>query len=353
MMKVDKNEIIELLRQLIAAESFSKTEDKTADIIEQYFINKNMIANRLINNVWVKNKSFDVLKPTVLLNSHHDTVKPNSQYTKNPFLPIVEDGKLFGLGSNDAGGALVSLLACFLHFYDSTELEFNIIFAATAEEEISGKNGIELLLPQLGNISFGIVGEPTMMEIAIAEKGLLVIDCFANGITGHAAREDGVNAIYEAMRDIEWFHTFQFPKKSDLLGPVKMSVTMIQAGIQHNVVPEICNYTVDIRTTDAYTNEEILGIIREHISSDILPRSIRLNPSSISKSHPLIKAAGHLAINMYGSPTTSDQALMNFPTIKMGPGDSARSHSADEFIFLNEIEDGIDLYINLLNTIKL
>lgn len=352
-MKAIKEDVILLLQKLITIESFSKTEDKTADAIEAFLKNKNVVTNRYLNNVWAKNNYFDDSKPTILLNSHHDTVKPNAQYTKNPFDPIIEDGKLYGLGSNDAGGPLVSLLACFLHFYNQTDLKFNLIFAATAEEEISGKNGIEILLPKLGDIYFGIVGEPTKMDIAIAEKGLLVIDCVAHGISGHAAREEGVNAIYNAIKDIEWFRTFNFPETSETLGPVKMTVSMIQAGLQHNIVPDSCSFTVDIRTTDLYSNEAVLDVIKQHISSTINPRSIRLNSSSVDKNHPMLQAGKLLQRNLYGSPTTSDQALMSFSTFKMGPGDSARSHTADEFIYINEIEEGIDLYIQLLTNYNL
>jgi acetylornithine deacetylase len=352
-MKAIKEDVILLLQKLITIESFSKTEDKTADEIEVFLKNKNVVTNRYLNNVWAKNNYFDDSKPTILLNSHHDTVKPNAQYTKNPFEPIVEDGKLYGLGSNDAGGPLVSLLACFLHFYNHRDLKFNLIFAATAEEEISGKNGVEILLPKLGDIYFGIVGEPTKMDIAIAEKGLLVIDCVTHGISGHAAREEGENAIYKAIKDIEWFRTFNFPETSETLGPVKMTVSMIQAGLQHNIVPDSCSFTVDIRTTDLYSNEVVLEVIKLHISSTINPRSIRLNSSSVDKNHPMLHAGKLLQRNLYGSPTTSDQALMSFSTFKMGPGDSARSHTADEFIYINEIEEGIDLYIQLLTNYNL
>ena len=352
-MKTIKEDVILLLQKLITIESFSKTEDKTADEIEAFLKNKNVVTNRYLNNVWAKNNYFDDSKPTILLNSHHDTVKPNAQYKKNPFDPIIEDGKLYGLGSNDAGGPLVSLLACFLHFYNETDLKFNLIFAATAEEEISGKNGVEILLPKLGEIYFGIVGEPTKMDIAIAEKGLLVIDCVAHGISGHAAREEGENAIYKAIKDIEWFRTFNFPETSETLGPVKMTVSMIQAGLQHNIVPDSCSFTVDIRTTDLYSNEVVLEVIKQHISSTINPRSIRLNSSSVDKNHPMLQAGKLLQRNLYGSPTTSDQALMSFSTFKMGPGDSARSHTADEFIYINEIEEGIDLYIQLLTNYNL
>ncbi len=352
-MKAIKEEVILLLQKLITIESFSKTENKTADAIEEFLKNKNVETNRYLNNVWSKNKYFDNSKPTILLNSHHDTVRPNSQYTKNPFEPIIQDGKLYGLGSNDAGGPLVSLLACFLYFYNQSDLKFNLIFAATAEEEISGKNGVEILLPKLGNIYFGIVGEPTKMDIAIAEKGLLVIDCVSYGISGHAAREEGENAIYKAIKDIEWFRTFNFPEMSETLGPVKMTVSMIQAGLQHNIVPDSCSFTVDIRTTDLYSNEAVLELITKNITSTINPRSIRLNSSSIDKNHPMLSAGKLLQRNLYGSPTTSDQALMSFSTFKMGPGDSARSHTADEFIYLHEIEEGIDLYIQLLTNYNL
>ncbi|MDQ3016185.1 MAG: M20 family metallo-hydrolase [Bacteroidota bacterium] len=348
-MKTFQEEAIALLQKLISLESFSKTEDRTADAIEAFLKEKGIATQRYLNNVWASNKYFDEAKQTLLLNSHHDTVKPNSQYTRDPFAPVIENGKIFGLGSNDAGGPLVSLLACFLHFYDRSDLNFNLIYAATAEEEISGKNGVEAILPKLSTIHCGIVGEPTKMEIAIAEKGLLVIDCVAHGIAGHAARDEGENAIYLAMKDMEWFRTFAFPKVSETLGPVKMTVSMISAGIQHNIVPGTCAFTVDIRTTDEYSNAEALHIIEQNVTCSVVARSLRLNASSIPEDDPLVIAGITLGIKLYGSPTTSDQAVMHFPTIKMGPGDSARSHTADEFIYLSEIEDGIHTYINLLN----
>jgi len=350
-MKTLKEEAISLLQKLISIESFSRTENKTADAIASFFQSKNISTHRFLNNVWAFNKHFDATKPTILLNSHHDTVKPDVHYTRNPFDPAIEGGRLFGLGSNDAGGALVSLLACFLHFYDQPGLKFNLLYAATAEEEISGKNGVEALLPKLGEIYFGIVGEPTNMEIAVSEKGLLVIDCIVTGIAGHAARDEGDNAIYKALKDIEWFRTFKFPNVSGTLGPVKMTVSMIQAGTQHNVIPASCQFTVDIRTTDLYSNQEVLAIISRNISCAVQPRSLRLNSSSVPKEHPVVRAGLLSGRTLYGSPTTSDQALMNFPTFKMGPGDSARSHTANEFIFIQEIEDGIDLYIQLLNNL--
>jgi acetylornithine deacetylase len=287
------------------------------------------------------------------LNSHHDTVKPNAGYTLDPFSPIEKDGKLYGLGSNDAGGALTSLIATFLYFYEMPNLAYNIVLAATAEEEISGKNGIACILPELGNLEFAIVGEPTLMQLAVAEKGLMVIDCISHGKSGHAAREEGENAIYKAMNDIVWFRTYRFPKVSEWLGKVKMSVTIIQAGTQHNVVPDTCKFTVDVRVTDCYRNEEIIEIIKENVKCEVVPRSVRLTPSSISMSHPIVQMGLQLGRKPYGSPTTSDQALLNIPSLKLGPGDSARSHTADEFIYLHEIEAGITLYVKMLEGVVL
>ncbi len=344
-------EALQLLQQLISIESYSKTENKTADVLELFLNNKNIETNRLLNNVWAKNKFYDITKPTILLNSHHDTVKPNSNYTKNPFEPTIENEKLFGLGSNDAGGALVCLLATFLYFYNEPSIQYNLIFVASAEEENSGLNGIEIVLPQLGTIDFGIVGEPTLMQMAIAEKGLMVLDCVANGIAGHAAREEGDNAIYKALQDIHWFQHYTFENISDTLGKVKMSVTIINAGTQHNVVPSQCSFTVDVRSTDLYSNTAILNIVKQHVNCTVTPRSLRLNPSSIALEHPIVQSGIKLGRSYYGSPTTSDQALMPFATLKMGPGDSARSHTADEFIYVNEIKEGINIYIDLLKNI--
>ncbi len=345
-------ESITLLKQLIATPSFSKEEHHTANILAQYLRDKGCEAQVKMNNVWAKNHSFDPSKPTLLLNSHHDTVKPNKGYTLDPFTPIEEDGKLFGLGSNDAGGPLVSLLATFLHFNDHKDIPFNIIFAASAEEEISGRDGIELLLPDLGPIAFGIVGEPTQMQMAVAERGLMVLDCVAEGKAGHAARNEGENAIYKALQDIEWFRHFQFPRVSDLLGPVKMSVTVIETDNKaHNVVPAQCRFVVDVRVNELYTFEEVLDEIRAHVQSQVQPRSTRLRSTSIALDHPLIEAGISLGRSYYGSPTTSDKALMNFPTLKMGPGDSARSHTADEYIYVDEIYAGIELYIQLVNLV--
>lgn len=342
---------VELLQKLITTQSFSKEEEGTADIIEQFLKEKGIIPTRKINNVWARNKHFDEAKPTILLNSHHDTVKPNSGYTRDPFDAKIEDGKLHGLGSNDAGGCLVSLIAAFLYFYERDDLKYNFCLAATAEEEISGLNGIELVVPDLGKLDFGIVGEPTLMQLAVAERGLMVLDCVAHGKAGHAAREEGENAIYNAMKDIEWFRTFQFEKESDAFGPIKMSVTVINAGSQHNVVPASCNFVVDVRVTDAYRNEEVLEIIREHVKCDVKARSTRLKPSSISRNHPIVHAGISLGRTTYGSPTTSDQSLLDIETIKIGPGDSARSHMADEFVYVDEIKEGIELYVAMLEKI--
>ncbi len=347
------NIALELLQQLISIPSFSKEEDKTANLLMGFFKFHGMEAYRKGNNVWAKNKFFDTTKPTILLNSHHDTVKPNPGYTRNPYSADIENGKLYGLGSNDAGGPLVSLIMTFFYFYNQQNLKNNLVIAATAEEEISGVNGIEMIWNELPKIDFAVVGEPTLTDIAVAEKGLLVLDCLAKGKAGHAAREEGVNAIYKALKDIEWFRNYQFPKISDSLGSVKMSVTVIQSGQAHNQVPAECKFTVDVRVTDVYTLEEVLEIINRHVTCEVAPRSLRLRSSGVPEDHALVLAAKSLGKNLYGSPTTSDQALIPVPSIKMGPGDSARSHSADEFIFTKEIEEGIESYISLLEKIIL
>lgn len=347
-----KKEAVELLKKLIATPSLSREEDKTAYVIEEFFRERNIPFSRLENNVWSRNLHFDQSKPTILLNSHHDTVKPNISYTRNPHEPAIEGDILYGLGSNDAGGPLVALLATFVHFYYDSSLPFNLIFAASAEEEISGKNGIELLLTKLPKITFGIVGEPTSLELAIAEKGLMVLDCLVKGKAGHAARDEGENAITKAMKDISWFQTFEFPKISEALGKMKMSLTVIQSGSQHNVVPDECKFTVDVRVTDVYSLSEALEIIRSHVSCEVTPRSVRLNSSGISKNHPIFQVAQKINLKTYGSPTLSDQALMPFETVKIGPGESARSHTADEFIKISEINAGIDLYVKILKELK-
>jgi len=345
------NDSLDLLQRLIATPSFSKEEDKTAAILEDFFKARNIQPIRIGNNIIVKSGRFNPALPTVLLNSHHDTVRPNTNYTRDPFKPEIIDGKLYGLGSNDAGGPLVSLISTFLHYHDQENLKYNIVFAASAEEEISGTGGIESIWPSLGPIDFAIVGEPTLCELAIAEKGLMVLDCVAKGKAGHAAREEGVNAIYEAIKDIDWIQRYKFPKESPTLGKIKMTVTVINAGKQHNVVPGDCEFVIDVRVTDMYTLEEVLEIIQQNIKSTAKPRSMRMRPSGISQDHPLVLSGKKLGLKMYGSPTTSDQALIPVPSVKIGPGDSARSHSADEFIFVEEIRKGINTYIQLLDNV--
>lgn len=340
---------VDFLKRLIETPSLSREEENTRLLFEEIFLERGIQFETIKNNIWCKNRHYDENKPTILLNSHHDTVKPNVSYTRDPYKAEVTEGKLFGLGSNDAGGPLVALLAAFLHFYDKEDLPYNLLFAASAEEEISGKNGIELLLNHLPKIDLAIVGEPTLMDMAVAEKGLMVLDCTAHGVAGHAAREEGENAIYNALKDIEWFRTFEFPEVSETLGKVKMSVTLVNAGTQHNVVPDTCTFVVDVRATDAYSLNETLEIIRQRVKSNVIPRSVRLNPSGISLNHPIVQRGLELGMKPYGSPTLSDQALIPFTSIKIGPGDSARSHTADEFIYVHEIEDGIQKYIALLD----
>ncbi len=346
-----KANCLDLLKRLIQTPSFSRKEEDSAAILEAFYTEYNLHYFRKKNNIWMYNKYFDESKPTILLNSHHDTVMPNPGYSRDPFAADIEDGKLFGLGSNDAGGCLVSLIATFIYYYECEDLRYNLCLATTAEEEISGREGLEMIIPDLGNLDFAIVGEPTQLNLAIAERGLMVFDCVAHGKAGHAAREEGENAIYKALNDIEWFRSFRFPKESKLFGPIKMSVTVINAGSQHNVVPAKCEFTVDVRVTDVYSNEEVLDIVRSHVSCDVNPRSVRLKPSSISETHPVVKAGLALGKVTYGSPTTSDQALLSIPSLKVGPGDSARSHMADEFIYVEEVKEGIDFYIALLQTI--
>jgi acetylornithine deacetylase len=351
-MKLQPDELaINLLEQLIACPSFSKEEDKTAVVLEGFFKQFDIPTERKGNNVWARNKYFNNELPTILLNSHHDTVRPNSAYTRDPFTPEIADDKLYGLGSNDAGGPLVCLVLAFMHFYEMRNLKYNLVVAATAEEEISGSEGIESIWNLLPTIDFAIVGEPTLCEIAIAEKGLMVLDCTVKGKAGHAAREEGVNAIYEAIKDIEWLKTYKFGKISPTLGEVKMTATVINAGRQHNVVPAECHYTVDVRVTDQYSLEEVLETIRTNVKASVTPRSLRMRSSGIPSDHPLVSAAKLLQIPMYGSPTTSDQALIPVPSVKIGPGDSARSHTADEFIYVAEIVKGIDTYIGLINAV--
>ncbi|HUH28199.1 M20 family metallo-hydrolase [Gelidibacter sp.] len=343
---------IALLKNLIEIPSFSSEEDKTAELIEQWFQKFNIDYKRTINNVWALNKHFDESKPTLLLNSHHDTVKPNSAYTKDPFKAIVEDSKLYGLGSNDAGGCLVSLIATFTYFYEQPDLKYNLVIVASAEEESSGPHGLNSMLKMIPKIDVAIVGEPTLMQLAIAEKGLVVFDAKVKGTPSHSAHPNDDNAIYNCISVLQWFKDYKFEKVSDVLGEVKLTVSQINAGKQHNAVPAEVDLVVDVRVNDRYTNAEIVEILQKEAPCDsIIPRSLRLNSSSIPKEHALVQAGIALGRGTYGSPTLSDQAVLTCPSLKLGPGDSTRSHSADEFIYISEIEEGIELYVKLLQEI--
>lgn len=343
---------IALLKNLIETPSFSSEEDQTAQLIEQWFQKYNIDYKRTVNNVWAINKHFDASKPTLLLNSHHDTVKPNTAYTKDPFKAIVENGKLFGLGSNDAGGCLVSLIATFTYFYGQQNLNYNLVVVASAEEESSGPNGLNSMLKVIPRVDVAIVGEPTLMQLAIAEKGLVVFDAKVKGTPSHAAHPNDDNAIYNCISVLQWFKDFKFEKSSTALGDVKLTVSQIKAGKQHNAVPAEVDLVVDVRVNDCYTNAEIVAILqKESPCHSIIPRSLRLNSSSIPKEHALVQAGIKLGRETYGSPTLSDQAVLTCPSLKLGPGDSTRSHSADEFIYINEIEEGIALYVKLLKEI--
>ena len=340
---------IDLLKELISIQSFSSEEDKTADAIENWFKSFNIPFKRHINNVYAVNKYFDESKPTLLLNSHHDTVKPNSAYTRDPFNPHIEDGKLYGLGSNDAGGPLVSLIATFTHFYAEENLNHNILMVASMEEETAGPNSLRGLLEILPKIDVAIVGEPTLLDLAIAEKGLIVFDAVIKGTPSHAAHPNDDNSIYNTIEVLEWFKNYKFDKVSEALGEVKMTVTQINAGTQHNVVPAKVELVIDVRVNDKYTNAEIAELLKKEAPCELKERSLRLNSSAISKDHPLIKSGIALGRKTYGSPTLSDQAALSCQSLKLGPGDSTRSHSADEYIYVKEIEDGIDLYIKILD----
>jgi acetylornithine deacetylase len=342
-------EAIDTLKGMIARPSFSKEEKEVADYLESVWQTDGYAVHRKGNNVWITADGFDPCKPTLLLNSHIDTVKPVEGWSRNPFTPEEsEDGRLYGLGSNDAGASVVSLYAAFRRL-SAKEQPYNLIFLASCEEEISGREGIESVLADLPPVAFALVGEPTGMQPAVAEKGLLVLDCTARGKAGHAARSEGINAITLAMKDIEWFSTYRFPQESSLLGPVKMSVTMIHAGTQHNVIPACCEFTVDIRTNEFYTNEHLYGFIRTQVQSEVKARSLRLNSSRTDMQHPFIRRTLLLGKTPFGSPTLSDQALMPFPSVKMGPGDSARSHTANEYIRLMEIREAIETYVRLMD----
>lgn len=340
---------IDLLKKLISIQSFSSEEDKTADAIQEWFMEFDIPYERIHNNVFAKNKFWDENKPTLLLNSHHDTVKPNKAYTKDPFHPHIEDGKLYGLGSNDAGGCLVSLIATFTHFYAEKNLNHNILMVASMEEESAGENSLRGLLPSLPTINVAIVGEPTLMDLAIAEKGLIVFDAVVKGTPSHAAHPNNDNSIYNTIEVLEWFKNFKFQKTSEALGDVKMTVTQINAGSQHNVVPSQVELVIDVRVNDAYTNQEIADLLKAQAPCELQERGLNLNSSKIDKEHGLVQSGIALGRKTYGSPTLSDQAALTCQSLKLGPGDSTRSHSADEYIYVHEIEEGIDLYIKILN----
>ena len=339
---------LDLLKQLISIPSFSSEEDKTADAIQDWFKAFDIPFQRDINNIYAINEHFDESKPTLLLNSHHDTVKPNSAYTKDPFHPHIEDGKLYGLGSNDAGGALVSLMATFIHFYSEKNLSHNLLLVASMEEESSGDNSLRGLLPKLPKIDVAIVGEPTLMQLAIAEKGLVVFDAQVKGTPSHAAHPNDDNPIYNSIAVLEWFKNYRFKKVSDALGEVKLTVTQINAGVQHNAVPAQTDLVIDVRVNDKYTNAEIAEILKKEAPCELQERSLRLNSSAIAKDHSLVQSGIALGRKTYGSPTLSDQAALTCQSLKLGPGDSTRSHSADEFIYVQEVEEAIDLYIRIL-----
>lgn len=343
---------VDLLKEMISTPSFSREEHNVAEVLIACMRKNGFEPGRNGNNVWIQNKNFDTKKPTILLNSHMDTVRAVSGWTKDPFWPEEDGDILYGLGSNDAGASLVSLMHAFF-ILANKEQDYNLVFLATCEEEVSGNNGVEIALPELPEITFGIVGEPTGMNPAIAEKGLMVLDCTVYGKSGHAARNEGENAIYKAMPDIEWFRTFKFPKESKLLGPVKMTVSMINSGTQHNVVPDKCEFVVDVRSNEEYSNEELYHLIDKYTACEVHPRSFRLNSSRIDLENPFVQRAIMIGKEPYGSPTLSDQSLMPFPTVKMGPGDSARSHTADEYILLSEIREAIELYVKLLDGLRL
>lgn len=346
------SEALTLLQALIGIPSISREEEAAANFLQNYIEESGIMTGRSGNNIWCISPMFDMNKPTILLNSHIDTVKPVNGWRRQPFTPKLENGKLFGLGSNDAGASLVSLFQVYRHL-SSSKQNYNLIYLASCEEEVSGKNGIESVLPKLPPIHLGVVGEPTEMNPAIAEKGLMVLDVTARGKSGHAAREEGENAIYKMLPDIEWFRNYRFPKESPLLGAVKMSLTQINAGTQHNVIPDQCTAVIDIRSNECYSNEELFTEITKHVSSEVKARSFRLNSSSIPADHPFVKRAVELGKTTYGSPTLSDQALMKFPSVKIGPGKSSRSHTADEYIMVHEIEEAINTYIQILDGLKL
>ncbi|MEM1214150.1 MAG: acetylglutamate kinase [Bacteroidota bacterium] len=345
---------VQLLQQLIATPSFSRQETDTARLLYQYLEARQLGPQRQLNNVWAKNKHWSAAKPTILLNSHHDTVKPAAGYTCAPFQATIEGDKLYGLGSNDAGASLVALLAAFTHYYDNENLPYNLLFAATAEEEISGADGIARLLPHLPKIDFGIIGEPTQMRMAVAERGLMVIDAVATGVSGHAARREGKNAIDLALRDVAWINAYECADNSPLLGPSQMTVTQINAGTQHNVIPDRCTFVLDVRTNEQTTNEDFFTWLQTQTESTFTARSFRLGSSAIPLTHPAVQKGLAMGLSYYGSPTLSDQALIrDFPTLKMGVGKSKRSHTADEFVRLSELASGIATYIQFLDQLNI
>ena len=342
------SDAVELLKKLIATPSVSRNEKDAADIMEQTIRSYGFEPQREANNIWIIDPHYDESRPTLLLNAHIDTVKPVASWTRDPFSPDVEDGVLYGLGSNDCGGGLCSLLQIFRMLTEKPQ-HYNLIYLASAEEEVSGKDGITRALPLLPHIDLAIVGEPTGMNPAVAEKGLMVLDVIAHGKSGHAARNEGVNAIYEALDDMRWIRDYKFEKVSEFLGPTKMTLTMVNAGTQHNVIPDKCTMLVDIRTNEFYDNEEVFEFIRQHLKSEVKAHSFRLKSSRIDPEHPLIKKCVAMGMKPFGSPTLSDQALMHFPSFKLGPGESSRSHSANEFIRISEIRDAITKYETLLD----
>ena len=347
-----KMDTIGLLSSLIRIPSISREERAVCDRMQEWLSSNGFQdVHRVGNNLWMESEP-PCEKPTLLLNAHIDTVKPSHGYTRDPFKAEVIDGKLYGLGSNDDGGSLVALLEAY-SILSSKPQPYRLVYAATAEEEVCGKGGFDLFLSEVGKIDFGVIGEPTGMNMAVAEKGLMVLDCVARGKSGHAARNEGVNAIYEALEDIGWFRTYQFPKVSEYLGPVKMSVTMISAGTQHNVVPDECRFVVDVRPNGMYSNQELLALIKEEVSCEVKERSTRIGSSHLPVSHPVVRRGLSLGLQPFGSPTTSNQALCSFPTLKIGPGDSSRSHGPDEYITLDEIATGVDLYVKLLDDLEL
>lgn len=343
--------MIELLKTLISIPSVSRDEAAKADYLESYLKQWGCEVRRSGNNVWCVASGYDEKKPTILLNSHIDTVKPVTSWTRDPYCVEEIDGRIYGLGSNDDLGGLVSLTHTFLKLKDTTQ-PYNLVLALTAEEEVSGKNGVESVIPLLPKIDLAIVGEPTSLQMAVAEKGLMVLDCESVGKSGHAAREEGVNAIYEALPCMEWFRTYKFSKVSELLGPVKMQVTIVNAGTQHNVVPDKCTFTVDVRLTEQYTHEQVLEIIRSNVKCRVTPRSTRLKPSGIALDHPVVQRFKSMGGKLFGSSTMSDQALMPFPSVKLGPGDSSRSHTANEYICRSEVEQALETYLKLLDQLN-